>query len=75
MFEDVLVLLVSDLVEVIHVKLSHEGAEVSVSEVDGEDLLLEAVDVDDGEVGSFLVPAGDVGVAVVLNAGRSTSRI
>ena len=60
MLENVLVLLVSDFVKVIHVELADEGGEVAVPEVDGEDFLLEAVDIEDGEVGSLLVPDDDL---------------
>jgi hypothetical protein len=55
-FKNVLVLLVADFVEIIHVELADEGGEISVAEVNGEDFLLEAVHIEDGEVGAFLVP-------------------
>jgi hypothetical protein len=57
--EDALVLFISNFVEVIHVELSDERTEVAVSEVDGQNFLLELLDVLDGEVGSFLVPASN----------------
>jgi hypothetical protein len=60
MLENVLVLLVSNFVEIIHVELPDEGGEVSVSEVDRKNLLLEAIDIEDGEVGSLLVPDDDL---------------
>ena len=56
MLKDVLVLFIPDLVEIIHVELPDEGREVAMPKVDGKDLLLEAVNVEDGEVGSLLVP-------------------
>lgn len=45
MFKDVLVLLVADLVEVVHVELPHKGREVAVPEVGGQYLLLEALNI------------------------------
>lgn len=74
-FEDVLVKLVADLVEVIHVELPDEGGEVLVPEVGGQDFLLEAFNVEDGEIGAFFVPADDVGVGLVLSGAADTSRI
>ena len=59
-FKDALVLFIANFVEVIHVELPDEGGEVAVSEVDGKDLLFEAIDVDNGEVGSFVVPSDDL---------------
>ena len=56
MLENVLILLVSNLVEIIHVELPDKRREVSMSEVDWEDLLLKTVNIEDSEVGSFLVP-------------------
>lgn len=44
-FKDVLVLLVADLVEIVHVELPDKGREVAVPEVGGQDLLLEALNI------------------------------
>ena len=74
-FEDVAVEFVADFVEVVHVELPHEGAEVLVAEVDGQDFLFEAVHVHDGEVGALLIPAGDITICVVLHPYTPTSRI
>lgn len=60
MLKNVLILLISNFVEVIHVELSDEGGEVAVPEVDRKDLRLEAVHIEDSEVGSFLVPGDDL---------------
>ena len=60
MLKNVLILFIPNFVEVIHVELSDEGGEVAVPEVDGKDLRLEAVHIEDGEVGSFLVPGDDL---------------
>ena len=56
MLENVLILLVSNLVEIIHVELPNERREVTVSKVDWEDLLFETVNIEDSEVSSFLIP-------------------
>ena len=73
--KDVLVLLVADLVEVVHVELADEGGEVAVPEVGGQDLLLEALNIKDGEVGALLVPGDNAGVLIGLNGKGVTSRI
>ena len=75
MLKDVLVLFIPDLVEIIHVELPDEGREVAMPKVDGKDLLLEAVNVEDGEVGSLLVPGDNLQEAIVLNPKKCTSRI
>lgn len=56
MLKNVLVLLISDFVEIIHVELSDKGGEVTVPKVYRKDFLFEAINIKDGEVGSFLVP-------------------
>jgi hypothetical protein len=43
--KDILVELVADFVEIVHVELPDEGGEVFVAEVDGQDVLLEALHV------------------------------
>ena len=60
MLEYALVLFISDLVEIIHVELADKGGEVAVPEVDGKYLFLEAIDIKDCKVGSFLVPGDDL---------------
>lgn len=74
MLEDVL-LLASYLVEVVHVQLPHERGEVLVPEVDGQDLLLELLDVLDVEIVPQLAPHDDVGVLIFLHDTKCTSRI
>lgn len=73
--ENIFVLLVAYFVKVIHVELSHEGGEVTMAKVDGENLLLKLVDVDDDEVGAFLVPGHHILIIVVLNRNRRTYKI
>ena len=46
-----------------------------MSEVDGKDLFLEAINIKDGEVGSLLVPGDNLKEAIVLNLKKGTSRI
>jgi hypothetical protein len=58
--KDVLVLLVSNFVEVIHVELSDKRGKVFVSEVDRKDLLFEPINIKDCEVSSFLVPSDNL---------------
>ena len=56
MLEYVLILLIAYFVEIVHVELPDEGAEISVPEVDRQNLLLETVHVQDGEVRALVVP-------------------
>lgn len=64
--KNVLVAVISDLVEVIHVELSNKGAEISVSEMYRKNLLLELLDIDNGKAVSFFVPGDDIFVFKVL---------
>ena len=64
--EDEHVVVLFDFVEVVHVELPHEGAEVGVPEVLGEDFLGEGEGVDDDEPDVILVPAYDAFVVGVL---------
>ena len=56
MFEDAEILLVTDFVKIVHVELADKWWEVLVAEVVGEDFCFEFFDVDDGEIGAFLIP-------------------
>ena len=56
MLKNVLILFISDFMEIIHVQLSDKGREVTVSEVDRKDLLLKAINIKNCEVGPLLVP-------------------
>jgi hypothetical protein len=73
--EDVAIELVADLVEVIHVELADEGGEVAVAEVGRQDLLLEPLHIQDGEVCPLFVPADDPRMLIALRHTWSTSRI
>jgi len=55
-FEDVFILFVADFVEIVHVELPYKGRKVSVPEVSRQDFLLEAFNIENGEVRAFLVP-------------------
>ena len=56
MLENALILLIAYFVEIIHVELPDERREISVPEVDRQNLLLETVHVQDGEVRALVVP-------------------
>ena len=71
MLENVFVIVVSDLVEVIHVKLTNKWWEISVTKMYWEHLLLEFLDIDNDEIGSLLVPGDYILVNVVLNRNAS----
>jgi hypothetical protein len=45
MFEDGPVLFISDLVKIIHVKLSDERTEVSMAKINGKNFLLESLNI------------------------------
>lgn len=73
--ENIFVLLVANFVKVVHIELPHEGGEVAMAKIDGENLLLKLVDVDDDEIGAFLVPRHNILIVVVLNRNRRTYKI
>jgi len=73
--KDVSVLFVANLVEVIHVELSHEGGEVTVPKIGRQDLLLESIHVHYGEVSPLFVPCNYPRVLIVLSDLCGTSRI
>lgn len=54
------------LMEAVHVELADEGVDVSVSEVAREDLVLELVDLSDGEFTAVGQPVDDGLVLFVL---------
>lgn len=60
MLKNILVLLIPDLMEIIHVQLPYERWEVFMPKVSGEDFLLKLVNIQDGEVGAFFIPCDDV---------------
>ena len=60
MLKNVFILLVSDFVEIIHVELSDKRREISMSKVDRKYFLFKTINVQDGEVGSLLVPDHDL---------------
>ena len=64
--EDVLAGVFATFVEAIHVKLSYERVDISVSEVFGEDVVLEVIDLFDGEFPSVGHPVDDRLVVLVL---------
>ena len=65
--EDEHIIVLFDFVEVVHVELSYEGAEVGVSKVLRQYLFGEGEGVDDDEAYVILIPAYDVFVVRVLN--------
>jgi hypothetical protein len=67
MFEDISVELIADFVEVIHVQLAHEGGEVAVPKVGRQDLLFEALHIEDGEVSAIIAPCHNPRMLVALN--------
>ena len=75
MLKDVLIELVSNLVEIIHVELSHERGEIFMPEIDGKDLLFKTINIDNCEMYSLFIPANDVRVDLILNGQGCTSRI
>lgn len=74
-FEDILIGLVADLVEVVHVELPDEGGKVAMAEVGRQDHLLKLVSIVDNECDSVRVPANDILVFAILNRNIRTSRI
>ncbi len=66
MFENVFVVVISDLVEIIHVQLPNKRWEVSVAKMYRKHLFLKFLDIDDDEIGPLLVPGDDILVDVVF---------
>ena len=66
MAEDILAGVFATFVEAVHVELSDERVDVAVSEVFGEDVVLEVVNLFDGELASVGHPVDDRLVVFVL---------
>ena len=66
MAEDVLGGVFSAFVEAVHVELADEGVDVAVSEVFGEDVILEVINFFDGELAAVGHPVDDGLVLLVL---------
>jgi hypothetical protein len=66
MAEDVFGGVFSAFVEAVHVELSDEGVDVAVPEVFGEDVILEVIDLFDGELSSVIHPMNDRLVLLVI---------
>lgn len=75
MLEHVQVPLITDLMEIIHVQLSHERGKVPMSEMQRQDLFLESFDFQNGKECSILAPVHNGMVVLVLSQGGCTSRI
>lgn len=64
--EDIFAGVLATLVEAIHVKLTNEGVDIAVSEVFGEDVVLEVIDLLDGKLAPVGHPVNDCLVVFVL---------
>jgi hypothetical protein len=60
MLENVFILLISDLVEIIHVQLSDKRREIAMSEVNRQDFLLKFLNVDYNKVSALLIPCDNI---------------
>jgi hypothetical protein len=75
MLKNVSVLFITDLMEIIHIKLSHKGRKISVTEINGKYLLLKSFNIIDNKVSSFLIPTDNLDIDVVLNHKINTYKI
>ena len=66
MTEDVLAGVFAAFVEAVHVELADEGVDVAVAEVLGQDVVLEVIDLLDGELASVAHPVDYPFVLLVL---------
>ena len=66
MTEDIFARVFPAFVEAVHVELSDEGVYITVSEVFGENMILEVIDLFDGEFPSVDHPMDDPFVVFVL---------
>jgi hypothetical protein len=73
--KNVFILLVSDFMKIIHIKLSYEGGKISMSEVNGENNLLKLFNISNNKVCSFIIPRYDIFELAILNRKMITSRI
>ena len=75
MLKNVLVGIVSDFMEIVHIELPHKWWEIAMAEEEGEHLLLELVNFTDDESGAVWIPANDILVLLILNRNTQTSSI
>jgi len=67
MLENVFILLISDFVKIIHIELSHEGREISMSKVNRQNNLLKLFNISDNKVCSLFIPRYDFLELAILN--------
>jgi hypothetical protein len=75
MLENVSVLLVTNFVEVIHIELAHKRRKIAVAKVGRQDLLFEALNVQNSEMGAVFTPGNNPRVLSALNHKELTSKI
>ena len=59
MAEDIFAGVFATFVEAVHIKLTDEGVDIAVTEVFGEDVVLEVIDLFDGELAPVSHPVDD----------------
>jgi hypothetical protein len=59
MLKDVFILLISNFVEVIHVELPYKRREVSMSKVSWQNLLLEALNIQNRKMSALFIPSNN----------------
>ena len=59
MTEDIFARVFATFVEAVHVELTYEGVDIAVAKVFGEDMVLEVIDLFDGELASIGHPVND----------------
>ena len=67
MLKDILVCLIADFMEIVHIELPDKWWEVSMAEENRQDLLFEFFDVVDDESEAIGVPANDFLILLILN--------
>ena len=66
MTEDIFAGIFAAFVEAVHVELANEGVNVPMSEVFGQDVILEVINLFDGELSAVNHPVDDVLVVSVI---------
>ena len=59
MTENIFAGVFATFVETVHVELTYEGVDIAVAKVFGEDVVLEVIDLFDGELASIRHPVND----------------
>ena len=75
MLKNVFILFIADFVEIIHIELANKRGEVTMSKVNGQNLLLKSLHIQNSEIGALFVPCNNARMLIALNRLSVTYRI